>query len=201
VLAGLTWVEWGWYSLGDEGFLDGKCSDLGYWPNDLWWDILHISLLMRTDSGPTVWTNRLVKDVQVAINNWNTEYDALPLVGGEVLTEDIEIEMKGELLTALLGEPVAGNERGITFFADPPSKGTRGLVEQDGVVRLLDQWGTPVRVLFDGDHDNKVANPDVKNADEAIRSGAPPQLRTLVAVFSAGKDGVFFTKDDVVSWR
>jgi len=157
--------------------------------------------LMRTDSGPTVWTNRLVKDVQVAINNWNTEYDALPLVGGEVLTEDLEIEMKGELLTALLGEPVAGNERGITFLAAPRSAGTRGLVEQDGVLRLVDQWGTPVRVLFDGDRDNKVANPDVKNADEAIRSGAPPQLRTLVAVFSAGKDGVFFTKDDVVSWR
>jgi hypothetical protein len=140
-------------------------------------------------------------DVKIALYNWNTEYDALPLVGGEVLTEDREIEMEGELLTALLGESVAGNKRGIMFLADPPSTGTRGLVEQDGVLRLLDQWGTPVRVLFDGDRDNKVANPDVKNADEAIRSGAPPQLRTLVAVFSAGKDGVFFTKDDVVSWR
>jgi len=147
------------------------------------------------------WTIRIIFDVKIALYNWNTEYDALPLVGGEVLTEDIEIEMKGELLTALLGESVAGNKRGITFLVLPPSRGARGLVEQDGVLRLVDQWGTPVRVLLDGDHDNKVANPDVKNADEAIRSGAPPQLRTLVAVFSAGKDGVFFTKDDVVSWR
>jgi len=79
--------------------------------------------------------------------------------------------------------------------------GGAGLVEQDGELRVVDRWGTPMRFLLDGDGDNKVANPDVRNRDEAVRSSAPEQLRSRVVVFSAGKNKVFFTKDDLVSWR
>jgi hypothetical protein len=158
--------------------------------------------LMRTNTRPETRTLIVLHDARVALNNWIAEYDDLPRLRREALTEDVEIEIGGELLNALRGEPVAGNDRGIVFLeirhAKPPKA---GVVEQGGVEHLVDQWGSPLRVLLDGDGDSRLPNPDRKNTNEAIRSSAPEQLRTRVAVFSAGKDGVFFTKDDVVSWR
>ena len=159
-------------------------------------------LMMRTDSRPGEGTLRMVKDVQIAVNNWITEYDELPLLHGEVLKEDVEIEVKGDFLAALLGEPVAGNIRGIHFLNVMPAKPKRpGVVKDEGGMRLVDQWGCTLRVALNGDGDRKLANPDVKNSDEEIRTTAPEKMRTRVMVFSAGKDGVFFTGDDLVSWR
>lgn len=101
---------------------------------------------------------RTVKDAQAALNNRITEYGELPLLRGERLTEDFEGEVRGEIVAALLGEPVAGNKRAIQFLDMPLAKPMRaGLVDQEGELR--------------------------------------------VAVFSAGKDKMFFTKDDLVSWR
>jgi len=212
--------------------------------------------------GPDIFTRACVKDVQLAINNWHSEYNHFPVVASRIKGEDIEVEVRGDLVDGLLGEPVAGNDKGIPIFNgpiaspdfsqlsaaacgsqalaasgliltmdsvyshSPPSKsahslpllGSRcasrrklwkirarpkrpGLAERDGVSVLLDQWGNPIRVRLDGDGDEKLANPDLMNADATIRAAAPKKLRTRVAVFSAGRDGVFHTKDDVVSWR
>lgn len=124
------------------------------------------------------------------------------MLRGEVLKEDVEVEVDGDLLATLLGDPVAGNERGIQFLNVNPAKLKKpGLAKDEGKMRLVDQWGRTLRVVLDGNGDRKLVNPDVKNNDQEIRSTAPEQLRTRVAVFSAGKDGVFFTGDDLVSWR
>ena len=160
------------------------------------------SLMMRTDSRPGTPTLIVLKDIQVALNNWCTEYKDWPLQRGEAIKQDIELEVRGELSAALLGESVAGNTRGIQFVNVNAAKQKKpGVVSDEGEMRLVDQWGCTLRVVLDGDGDRKLVNPDVKNSNEEIRSTAPEQLRTRVAVFSAGKDGVFFTRDDLVSWR
>jgi hypothetical protein len=160
------------------------------------------SLLGRTERRPETRTLIFLQDVRVALNNWNTEYNALPMLRGEVLKEDVDRDVNGDLLEALQGEPVAGNERGIAFLNVNSAKSKKpGVVKDAGEMRLVDQWGRTLRVMLDGNGDNKLANPDVKNSEEKIRSTAPEQLRTRVAVFSGGKDGVLFTRDDLVSWR
>lgn len=146
-----------------------------------------------------------VKDIQVAINNYITEYNRLPQQGS---TESpVMTDQSSNLISVLMGEDSASgqnslNPRGIVFLNANMAKNNRGgLVDNGNQLSLIDNWGNPYYVLMDGNNDNKVRNPDVENQDQNISSGAPPQLRTRVAVYSFGPDGKEATKDDIVSWR
>jgi prepilin-type N-terminal cleavage/methylation domain-containing protein len=145
-----------------------------------------------------------VKDIQVAINNYVTEYNRLPQQG---TTENpVQTDQSTPLVGILMGEATGQNSlnpRGIVFLNVNMAKDNRGgLVDNGGAsLSLLDNWGKPYTVLMDGNYDNKVANPDLQNQDQTLSTGAPPQLRTRVAVYSFGPDGTEYTKDDIVSWR
>jgi len=143
-----------------------------------------------------------VKDIQVAINNYITEYNRLPMQG----TAETPVQTdQGELIGVLLGDisgPNSLNPRAIQFLnVNMAKNGVGGLVDNGGTVSLIDNWGNPYYVLMDGNYDNKVANPDVQNQDQTVSGGAPPELRTRVAVYSLGPDKQQATKDDIVSWR
>jgi hypothetical protein len=104
----------------------------------------------------------------------------------------------------LMGIPVGDfNPKEIRFLDAPIGKNSRaGLIDTGGGKwSLHDSWGNPYQVIMDIDANNVIPNPDVKNSDPKIRSEAPPELPTQVMVYSAGPDGVFLTKDDIVSWR
>ena len=159
-------------------------------------------LMGRTETRPGTPTLIVIKDIEVALHNWRTEYKDWPLQRGEVLKHDVELPVRGELLAALRGEFIAGNERRIPFVNVNTARPKRaGVLMDEGEMRLVDQWGRTLRVVLNGDGDQRLVNPDVKNRDEEIRATAPEKLRTRVAVFSAGKDGEFYTQDDLVSWR
>jgi prepilin-type N-terminal cleavage/methylation domain-containing protein len=146
----------------------------------------------------------MVKDLQVAINNYLTEYNRLPQQG------DAETPTPtnggSQLIGILMGESSGQNSmnpRGIVFLNANTAKNNRGgIVDNGGAqISLVDQWGNPYYVVMDGNYDNKIANPDVQSQDQTISQGAPPQLRTRVAVYCIGPDGQLNTKDDIVSWR
>lgn len=145
-----------------------------------------------------------VQDLQVAINNYITEYNRLPMQG--TAETPVQTDQSSPLIGVLVGEvtgPNSLNPRGIQFLTVNMAKnGVGGLIDNGGSsLSLLDNWGTPYQVLMDGNYDNKVNNPDVQNQDQTVSSNAPPQLRTRVAVFSFGPDRQQGTRDDIVSWR
>ena len=145
----------------------------------------------------------MVKDIQVAISNYVTEYNRLPQQGqSETPTPT---DQSSQLISILMAETTGQNSlnpRGIVFLNANMAKNNRGgLVENGSQLSLVDQWGNPYQVIMDGNYDNKVANPDLQSDDQTISQGAPPQLRTRAAVFSFGPDGKQNTKDDIVSWR
>lgn len=146
----------------------------------------------------------MVKDVQVAINNYLTEYNRLPQQGD---TETpTPTDGSSQLIAILMGEASGQNSlnpRGIVFLNANVAKNNRGgIIDNGGAqISLVDQWGNPYYVVMDGNYDNKVANPDIQSQDQTISQGAPPQLRTRAAVFCLGPDGQQNTRDDIVSWR
>lgn len=151
-------------------------------------------------------TQTAVKDLQVAINGYLTEYNRLPVQpGGTTGETPLLTDSSTTLISVLLAEESGTgtlNPRGIVFLNAPTAKnGKGGLTEKGSSVELVDQWGKPYQVLLDTNFDNKIVNPDASNEDKSISQDAPPNLRTRVAVFSLGKDGKENTRDDVVSWR
>ncbi|MCP5557425.1 MAG: hypothetical protein H7A55_06695 [Verrucomicrobiaceae bacterium] len=144
-----------------------------------------------------------VMQIKTAIGNYQTDYNSFPVSPGATETP-IPTDATNPLVTILMGIPVGDlNPKEIRTLDAPIGMNNRGgLIDAgDGKWSLYDSWGNPYRVIMDIDYDNVIPNPDVKNSDPKIRSEAPPELPTQVMVYSAGPDGVFLTKDDIVSWR
>ncbi len=145
-----------------------------------------------------------VKDLQVAINNYLTEYNRLPMQGQQETPQPTD--QSTQLLGILMGEATGANNlnpRGIVFLnVNMAKNGRGGLVDNGGQsMSLIDNWGNPYMVMMDGNFDNRLPNPDIRNQDTTVSQGAPPELRTRVAVMSLGPDGQEGTRDDIVSWR
>ncbi len=154
----------------------------------------------RTRHEVTRWA---LKDLTLAVKNYQVEYDRYPVPPGS--QGDQRLESKGKLLDVLLGEDVDGlNPRKIAYIEPPDfTEGRGGLIRGTGPEgsRLVDRWGHPYVIWLDTDFDNKIANPDVKNSSPLIRRAASPNLILGVIAYSLGPDGVEGTADDIVSWR
>lgn len=150
--------------------------------------------------GYAVKTAATVKDIQVAINSYITEYNRLPMTSK---TEAPLPTDQGSLINTLMAEGNTDlNSRKIVFLNVNMAKGGRGgLIDNGGSLQLVDSWGNPFYVIMDTNFDNKIANPDLQSEDRGVSQNAPQSLRTRVAVFSYGPDGKQGTKDDIVSWR
>lgn len=143
-----------------------------------------------------------LKDLRIAIKNFQVEYNAYPAPTVEHASDDFTTDTASPLIDCLVGKNVWGNQREIEFIDPPLAKnGKGGLIEAKNGFQTVDTWGHPFQVILDANGDNRVLNPDAKNTDPTIREGAPPELPTGVAVFSLGPDGIAFTSDDFTSWR
>lgn len=157
------------------------------------------NVVMRSRS---IIVHALCKDVTAGIKNFQVEYHRYPAPLDALPNDDLNIETEGPLLDCLLGADVWGNKRRVVYMEPPVAKsGRAGLEGAPSHYRLLDSWGNTFRVTMDTNRDNKVANPDARNADPEIQTGAPAMLPTSVIVFSCGPDGRPFTADDIPSWR
>ena len=158
-----------------------------------------------------------MKDIQVAIGHYRTEYNRFPVdLSGASGGEDIDpilTDGSNSIITVLMAgaglDPSTGmNKRGIKFIDLPIAKNgaSFGVVDSSGGtggadLKLVDLWGMPYQILLDTNYDNRIVNPDATNVDQRISARAPQYLSSSSAVQSYGPDKVINTKDDVVSWR
>ncbi len=154
-------------------------------------------------------TLAVIKDLQVAIKGYQTEYNRYPSseTGSDVETDT----KKSALVPILMGADGQAkmNGRDISFIDLPMAKNDRGgLIGQDeDSYQLVDEWSNAYQVIMDTSGDGKVKNPDTGNEDSTISSGASTQLPSGVAIYSYGPDGAppkskrSPSKDDITSWR
>jgi hypothetical protein len=90
-----------------------------------------------------------VVQIATAITAYETEYGKLPSPNGDVQ------DVGGPVLQALLGSNADLNPLKIVFLDVPAGKNNRGGL-RDG--KFVDPWGSPYKMKFDTDSDNKVQN-------------------------------------------
>jgi len=160
-----------------------------------------------------------MKDIQVAIGHYRTEYNRFPLdpsqLGGSSDTDIPPFLTDGNVSTInilmAMTDPGADpnmNSRQIKFVDLPMARnGLFGVVDPSGgtgtgtPLRLVDIWGQPYSISMDTNYDNRIENPDTSNVDLLISSKAPQFLPSTSAIYSYGPDKIPQTKDDIVSWR
>jgi prepilin-type N-terminal cleavage/methylation domain-containing protein len=144
-----------------------------------------------------------IKDLQVAIKGYQTEYNRYPMKQAGGMDADITTDDSTPLISVLMGENKDDlNPREIVFIELPIAKnGAGGLTGDEGAYQLTDGWGEHFHIKMDTDYDNRIENPDVQNEDSSISGDAPARLPMGVLIYSKGRDKKENTQDDVVSWR
>lgn len=156
-------------------------------------------VLMRSLS---IAVHALCMDVTMGIKNFQVEYNRFPAPSNEPSQDDLDTQTEGPLLDCLLGAKVWGNDKEVVYLEPPiATPGRAGLAGEAHNYRLLDPWGHTFHVIIDTNYDHRVANPDARNSDSEIRTGAPATLPVSVIMFSYGPDGQPYTRDDIPSWR
>lgn len=161
-----------------------------------------------------------MKDIQVAVGHYRTEYNRFPIDpnnvgGGDTDMEPFLTDGNSEPMINILmnnvdqsGGSTNMNPRAIKFLDLPFARnGLFGIIDPSGgvgdgtPVSLVDSWGRPYKVALDTNYDNRIENPDKSNNDQTISSQASEFLNTTAAIYSFGPDRQEFTEDDIVSWR
>ncbi|MBL9132426.1 MAG: type II secretion system protein, partial [Verrucomicrobiaceae bacterium] len=152
-------------------------------------------------------TSELIVKLKTGISSFQTEYNRLPADSGPPVDTEVLTDGSTPLIDVLMGipphDPSANwNPKGTIFAEFPLAKNERnGLVTTGRPYKLHDVWGNPFHILLDLDGDHQVPNPDASNSDPKIATpGGKPASATLPtdnAIFSAGKDGVPHTGDDI----
>ncbi len=148
-----------------------------------------------------------LKDLQVALGQFKTEYGKLPIKADESQI----IRTEGTLLLTLLGEKTAANPRGIKFIDPPIARyGKYGLIHLDPELQsitpettLVDPWGERYYLLLESTGDNRIPNPErLPGASGKATQRALEFIPASTAIFSSGPDKDPQTWDDnVCSWR
>jgi hypothetical protein len=169
-----------------------------------WWfdPFIHILDARRG----TVHAQEMLKDFEMAIKNYQVEYNRLPLLRDTQKNgQDQRTESTGKLMACLLGNNVDRmNPREISYIEPPVTRDGRGGLVEDSRgkdQRLMDPWGHPYLIVMDTNGTHTITNPDLKNTSARISKGAPATLSASVRAYSRGPDGIEGTEDDVVSWR
>jgi prepilin-type N-terminal cleavage/methylation domain-containing protein len=166
----------------------------------------------------TVQIKATMKDIQVAIGHYRTEYNRFPInMAGSTSGNDMDpiiTNGSNQFVNILMGmtnpsESPNLNIRKLKFIDLPFAKNGQsfGVIDPSGgagtgaPLQLVDLWGQPYRVMLDTNYDNRLLNPDASNVDQRISGRAPQFLNATSAIHSTGPDRILNTKDDVVSWR
>jgi prepilin-type N-terminal cleavage/methylation domain-containing protein len=158
------------------------------------------------EKGRKVRTLAVIKDLQVAIKGYQTEYNRYPV--GSSNEEQRDTGSGNTLIPILMAadSQAAHNGRDISFIDLPIAKNGRGglIGTDEDSYYLVDEWAKPYYVLMDTDGNQRVKNPDTENEDSKVSSGASPELPLGVAIYSLGPDSAKKSspsKDDITSWR
>jgi hypothetical protein len=148
---------------------------------------------------------RDMSDLKVAYNHYRTEYGAWPDIESLHHSESTPIQLRGNLLNALLGDVSKFNPRGIKFVEfRHASKGISGLADEGETLALHDAWGCCYWVMIDANGDNRIPNPELfpgAVCDPRIRMRSQEFLSASCVLFSSGPDRDPKTwTDNSVSW-
>lgn len=143
--------------------------------------------------------------LESAINNFYTEYGAMPTNGSADETIDTK-DGNSALIKALLGLETGTNvlnTRGIKFLSVKEGKNKmNGIVYSTtgtSVTGIFDPWGGTYKVILDGDYDEKV-KPAPKGGSASVQLNG-----RRAAAWSDGADGKGGAPgkaaDDVVTWN
>ena len=150
-----------------------------------------------------------MKDIQVAIGNYRTEYNRFPMdLSGSTSGDDIDpipTDGSNSIITTLMAAGGADandpmNRRKIKFVDLPYAKNgaSFGIIDSSGGsggadLKLVDIWGMPYQILLDSNYDNRITNPDASNVDQIISSRAPQYLSATTCVHCYGPDNTVNT--------
>jgi hypothetical protein len=143
-----------------------------------------------------------LKDIQVDIGHYRTEYNAFPAEPTLGNADTVPIKLRGPVLEHLLGS----NPRQIKFVDIGVAKpGGSGLAMEDGMPAWHDRWGTCYFIMLDLKAQNRMPNPAFMAGAITPRrtlSTAPKLIPASTLVFSAGPDRDPNTwADNITSWR
>lgn len=139
----------------------------------------------------------MVKELEIAIKGFFTEYDRYPFEDkpdGRVQPAPAQ----GALLECLLGQNAASNPRAIQFLNPSPAKEGKGglYTDRQGNPTLRDNYGNPLMVIIDYERTGEIPDPSMVNSEE------PDTLSNGILIYTAGKDHDLSTwEDNVTSWR
>lgn len=139
----------------------------------------------------------ILKDIQVAITSYETDYGHFPIPESDWHGPDVSIRTRGPMLTALSGSNTTLNPREIKFIDFPAAKNRKDGLWQDGAEWVLsDLWGEPYYIVLDTNKDDWVANP------EPATKYIPVMLPVNIIIYSSGPDRDPKTwQDNVCSWH
>ena len=154
-------------------------------------------------------TKSVMKDIQVALRYFKTEYGRYPVQADETKI----LRSAGVLLVSLMAEHPLSNPRNIKFIDLPFTKEIGGgIIDHAGGAdrppkpenwELRDIWGEQFHVLIDSNEDGQIQNPEAGGKSRWFSRYVPtPTLQTNVAIFSSGPDRDSNTwEDNICSWR
>lgn len=161
-----------------------------------------------------------LKDIQVAVGHYRTEYNRFPVDPNSVAGGESDIEpfltdgTTHPTINILManvdtsGASTNMNPKQIKFLDLPFARNNLfGVIDPSGgandgtPVQLVDTWGKPYKMMLDTNYDNRIENPDKSNLDQNIAGKAPEFLNSSSAIYSFGPDRTEFTRDDITSWR
>ncbi len=150
----------------------------------------------------TIRTKADIKDIQVGIGHYRTEYNRFPAEPTLGNADTVPIKLRGPVLEHLLGS----NPRNIKFVDVQPAKpGHSGLAMEDGVPAWHDRWGTCYFIMLDLMLQDRIPNPELMAGavtPHKLSSRAPKLIPNSTLVFSAGPDRDPNTwADNICSWR
>jgi prepilin-type N-terminal cleavage/methylation domain-containing protein len=143
--------------------------------------------------------------VSNGIDQYHTEYDYLPQPTSATKGTDCTTDTGPTegLINILLAIDVTQNAKKINFIGDIKEAKTQagekvnGLIRTEETAELKDPWGNHYKVVLDLDLDEKILNPNDKDA-----AGGRTELHKQVIVWSPGKDrDEMEWKDNIGSWE
>lgn len=148
-------------------------------------------------AGKHVQTKRVLKDLCVAIQTYELEFNCLPSPESGPHAQDLSVRTRDPFLTMLIGKEGMPENFQIKFLDPPLAKHHAFGLWRDGSERVLsDFWSEPYYIALDTNEDNVITHPD---PDEAKTN---PQIRARILIYSSGKDRNPNTwNDNICSWR
>jgi len=145
-------------------------------------------------------TRLAYSDIRVlisAVRQYHKEYGKWPQLGSDVIHDQrYGLKNPNGLLMRVLAanegpgnESHAGNPNRLDFLSMKAQGNPLSFLDADG--NAIDPWGSPYQLVFDGNYDASCVIPDSVYGEISGEE---------IVAWSAGRDGILDTDDDLKSW-